>query len=91
MMGDASKDNSEIAPPSGCCAFCSFEYYQPYFNVSQSEVVGRITRSLTPWRKDFFNDSELPPDLYGPFWILTTIIFLLSLMGNLTTYIKNWH
>jgi hypothetical protein len=59
--------------------------------VSQREVVGRITRAMMPWKQDFFESSETRPDLYGPFWILTTIIFLLSLMGNLTTYLKNFH
>ena len=29
------------------------------------------------------------PDLYGPFWILTTIIFLLSSAGNLSRYFNN--
>lgn len=30
------------------------------------------------------------PDLYGPFWILTTIVFLLSSTGNLARYFNNW-
>lgn len=29
-------------------------------------------------------------DLYGPFWILTTIIFLLGSAGNLANYLNNW-
>jgi hypothetical protein len=28
--------------------------------------------------------------LYGPFWILTTIVFLLSSTGNLARYFNNW-
>jgi hypothetical protein len=30
------------------------------------------------------------PDFYGPFWILTTIIFLLSSAGNLSRYFYNF-
>jgi hypothetical protein len=30
------------------------------------------------------------PDFYGPFWVLTTIIFLLSSTGNLSRYFSNW-
>ena len=30
------------------------------------------------------------PDLYGPFWLMTTIIFLLSSTGNLSRYFFNW-
>jgi len=26
------------------------------------------------------------PDMYGPFWIMTTLIYLLACIGNLTTY-----
>ena len=76
--------------PTGCCGFFSFEYYQPYFHVTQQTVLSRILRSLSPWRQDFFESADTTPDLYGPFWILTTIIFLLSLMGNLSTYIKHF-
>ena len=28
------------------------------------------------------------PDFYGPFWILTTIFFLLGFIGNITSYIN---
>ena len=42
-----------------------------------------------PWKKDFFQELGEKPDLYGPFWILTTIIFLLSLTGNLSRYLNN--
>lgn len=81
-------------PPSsgGICSICSFDYYKPYFNVSHQTVVSRIVRSFTPWRRNFFDiESDSRPDLYGPFWILTTIIFLLSLMGNIATYLNNLH
>lgn len=30
------------------------------------------------------------PDFYGPFWLMTTIIFLLSSTGNLSRYFYNW-
>jgi hypothetical protein len=50
----------------------------------------RVKRSLTPWKNDFFDIARTSPDLYGPFWILTTIIFLLSSTGNLARYFNNW-
>lgn len=46
-------------------------------------------KSLAPWKKDFFQGLGEKPDLYGPFWIVTTIIFLLSLTGNLSRYLNN--
>lgn len=30
------------------------------------------------------------PDFYGPFWLLTTIVFLVSSTGNLSRYFYNW-
>lgn len=42
-----------------------------------------------PWKKDFFEGLGEKPDLYGPLWIVTTIIFLLSLAGNLSRYLSN--
>jgi hypothetical protein len=53
-------------------------------------VVQRIRLSLRPFRADFFDISRENPDLYGPFWILTTIVFLLSSTGNLARYFNNW-
>lgn len=55
--GNESDVNDSAAPaPTGCCSFCSFEYYEPYFNVSQQEIVSRVTRSLTPWKQNFFEN-----------------------------------
>lgn len=50
----------------------------------------RITKSLTPWKRNFFDTDDNSPDLYGPFWIMTTIVFLLACMGNLSRYLNNW-
>lgn len=92
MINYLTTDEQPAPPaPTGCCGFCSFEYYQPYFNVTQQTVMTRVVRSVSPWKQDFFESADRNPDLYGPFWILTTIIFLLSLMGNVSTYLKNFH
>ena len=53
-------------------------------------MVQRIRLSLRPFRADFFYIFPKNPDLYGPFWILTTIVFLLSSTGNLARYFNNW-
>jgi hypothetical protein len=90
-QANAEEQPSPLQSSAGICSSCTLEHYQPYFNVTQKDVVTRILRSLSPWRQDFFENAETIPDLYGPFWILTTIIFLLNLMGNLTTYLNNIH
>ena len=44
-----------------------------------------------PWKNTFVEKVSGNPDFYGPFWILTTIIFLLSSTGNLSRYFYNFH
>lgn len=39
------------------------------------------------YNDDFLNKIKPNPDFYGPFWIVTTIIFLLGSIGNISTYI----
>jgi hypothetical protein len=53
-------------------------------------VVERIKLSFIPIRRDFIEKIRPNPDLYGPFWILTTLIFLLGSTSNLARYFFNW-
>lgn len=68
----------------------NLETYRRYFQVKQEEVLTRIIKSLTPWKRNFFETDDNSPDLYGPFWIMTTIVFLLACMGNLSRYLNDW-
>jgi hypothetical protein len=43
--------------------------------------------SLIPFNRIFFKYYKEKPDLYGPFWIYTTLIVILAIMGNLSRYI----
>jgi hypothetical protein len=45
--------------------------------------------SLIPIKRDFIENIKPNPDFYGPFWILTTIIFLLGSAGNFASYLIN--
>jgi hypothetical protein len=45
--------------------------------------------SMIPFNKRFFNDFNEKPDLYGPFWVLTSLIATLFISSNLARYI-NW-
>lgn len=56
--------------------------------MSQTEVLERIKMSLIPIKRDFIESIKANPDFYGPFWILTTIIFMLGTAGNLSYYLK---
>ncbi|XP_037132958.1 protein YIPF1 [Syngnathus acus] len=72
-------------------AFWSFEYYQQFFNVDTRHVTERIVGSVLPWPGKNFIHVYLRrnPDLYGPFWICTTLVFAIAISGNLSTFLVN--
>ena len=43
-----------------------------------------------PWKTGFIENLDNNPDLYGPFWLITTLIFLLSSTGNFARYFANF-
>ena len=63
------------------------ESFGKYFNVELEDIKQKIKGSLIPLNKSFYQSIDIEADLYGPFWILTTIIFLISLIGNFSSYI----
>lgn len=51
------------------------------FQVDTDLVLARLKKSLWPFKySSFFEDAM--PDLYSPFWIVTTLILLISVAGN---------
>ncbi|KAI9205958.1 uncharacterized protein BJ171DRAFT_500192 [Polychytrium aggregatum] len=73
-------------------AFWTLDYYKQYFDVDTNEVVSRITASLLP-KDDFVALVGGKPDLYGPFWISTTVIFTLfvtsTIAGSISAIIND--
>jgi len=68
-------------------------YYQQFFNVESEEVGWRCLRSMWPFKVDFINFVSINPDFYGPFWICTTLIFMMAACSNFSTYLwdpVNW-
>uniref|UniRef100_A0A1J3DMR0 Protein YIP n=1 Tax=Noccaea caerulescens TaxID=107243 RepID=A0A1J3DMR0_NOCCA len=63
--------------------------YKPYFDVDTSDVVERLKESLFPFRGTFTEKTANNPDLYGPFWICTTLIFVAASIGTFVTYIAH--
>jgi hypothetical protein len=41
------------------------------------------------FRRDLFSEIEAKPDLYGPFWICTTIVFLMAMISNAIDWMAN--
>lgn len=67
--------------------FWSIKYYQPLFDVDTVQVLNRVKGALLPRPKGaFFELVNQNPDLYGPFWISTTLIFAMAMTGNLASF-----
>ena len=67
---------------------CNLSFLQIYFDFETEEIIKRLIESLIPFNKNFINIVEKKPDLYGPFWIYTTLIFIVASAGSLTKYIQ---
>ncbi|RHZ75166.1 hypothetical protein Glove_217g55 [Diversispora epigaea] len=68
----------------------SIVYYSQYFNVDTNQVLLRAAKSFYP-KERFSEVVGSNPDLYGPFWISTTVIFLFfvtsSIAGTIASFI----
>jgi hypothetical protein len=58
-----------------------------YFNVEVDDIKQKLISSVIPFKPGFHELAEKNPDLYGPFWIYTTLIFIVSFAGNISNYI----
>jgi len=73
--------------PESKYKFWQVEYYQDYFNVDNREILIRILRAIFPFKFNFVELIHEKPDLYGPFWITTTLIFLMAASANFASYL----
>ncbi|KAI9813346.1 MAG: hypothetical protein M1826_002514 [Phylliscum demangeonii] len=65
----------------------TLSFYAQFFDVDSHEVVRRCTTALYP-RANFLDVMEGNPDLYGPFWIATTVVVILFLTGTISQYLS---
>ncbi|KAI1083625.1 Yip1-domain-containing protein [Whalleya microplaca] len=61
-------------------------FYAQFFDVDTSSVLARCWAALWP-RANFLDVLEGNPDLYGPFWIATTVVLILFLGGTISQYL----
>ncbi|KAI4367854.1 hypothetical protein MLD38_016478 [Melastoma candidum] len=76
-------------PTGGWFAMFNVATYRPYFDVDTTDVLERIRESLFPFSGNFNEKTASNPDLYGPFWICTTLIFVAASIGTFVTYITH--
>jgi len=63
------------------------QFIGKYFNVELNDLKLKLKGAIIPFNKSFYQSIEVNADLYGPFWTFTTIIFLIALIGNFSSYI----
>lgn len=79
--------NSDPNAPSPTPSIFSIERYKLLFNVDTSDVLDRLLASTAFFfRGDFLEKTEANPDLYGPFWVASTLVFVMAAVGNLISY-----
>ncbi|KAG0233411.1 hypothetical protein BGW42_007496 [Actinomortierella wolfii] len=60
----------------------SVEYYAKFFDVDTAQVMERCFASIIP-KDNFLEVMGGAPDLYGPFWISTTVVFVLFVASSI--------
>ncbi|KAK3688135.1 hypothetical protein B0T22DRAFT_406306 [Podospora appendiculata] len=74
------------ASTSGKRFLWTLSFYAQFFDVDTSSVLARCWAALYP-RANFLDVLEGNPDLYGPFWIATTVVMILFLGGTISEYV----
>lgn len=63
-------------------------FYAQFFDVDTSEVLRRCQAAIFP-RANFLDVLDGNPDLYGPFWIATTVVLILFLTGTISRWLAH--
>ena len=78
----SSPPHLPIEDPSSYAIY-NIKRYRTYFNIDTDEVLARIFRAVALFFKgDFFDHIGGNPDLYGPFWIASTLVFVSAAGGG---------
>jgi hypothetical protein len=67
---------------------CCFNWLKRYFQINSKDFLDRVVRSIIPFNSKFYDLISTNPDFYGPFWIYTCFVILVSSCGALTRTIQ---
>ncbi|KAI9850195.1 MAG: hypothetical protein M1838_006004 [Thelocarpon superellum] len=65
----------------------TLSFYAQFFDVDTTTVLQRCAAAVYP-RANFLDVMDGNPDLYGPFWIATTVVVILFLTGTISQYLS---
>ncbi|KAL8761484.1 MAG: hypothetical protein Q9184_002394 [Pyrenodesmia sp. 2 TL-2023] len=84
--------SSSTGPLSSKRYLWTLSFYAQFFAVDTTSVLHRCLSALLPFPHTSFLDIlDGNPDLYGPFWIATTVVFILFLTGTISQYLASHH
>ena len=70
-----------------------------YFDVDTADIVLRLKAASWPFtEKPFLDVTGGNPDLYGPFWLCATLVFVIGVTSNMASWVnipedqlEDWH
>lgn len=68
------------------CGIFKLRYYQQYVEATTSEVIQKLIWSIFFLSGKFTSVAPEKTDLYGPFWIMCTMVLSLTFSQNLYSY-----
>ncbi|KAL4071708.1 hypothetical protein J3A83DRAFT_4514544 [Scleroderma citrinum] len=74
----------------GSAGFWSIDFYQPYFHVDTITVLQRCYHTLLPFSPSYLSTFSGGLDLYGTFWVPTTLILALFMSSSLAASIASY-
>lgn len=83
--GGGGGRGGSLFTPSGWARYFDFDTS----DITQRVRMAAVTSTFTPLRPKFAEATVERPDLYGPFWICTTLVFLSAMAGNFAAYLKH--
>ncbi|RYP51999.1 hypothetical protein DL768_002795 [Monosporascus sp. mg162] len=84
----ATAGGSSSSSPSSKRYLWTMSFYAQFFDVDTSSVLARCWAALYP-RANFLDVLDGNPDLYGPFWIATTVVLILFIGGTISQYLAS--
>ena len=66
---------------------CCLDFLKQYFQITSKDFYFRFLYSLIPFNHKFQEKTESSPDLYGPFWLYTTLILAIASCGSMTRFL----
>lgn len=82
-MLQAKQAPTERRGSQSACSILTVDYWREYFDVTEGEIISKVRAGLNPTNNAFEQLIDQKVDLYGPFWISTTLIFAMIVAPRL--------